>query len=648
MNAPDDRSILVVEDERLVALDLQEMLEEFGYPRPVVASSADEALASATERRPRLVLMDVRINGPQDGIATAEQLVHRFDVPVIYLTAHADDTTLSRAAATTPYGYLLKPIKPAELRCAVEVSLVRHDLERQQRRRERWTTSVLESIADAVIAVGRDGRVVFMNAAAELLTGIAVREAIGRVASEVVRRPDATADTSLAVALKDERVVHAGEGRIVNQATSREHVVLETAAPVIDGPSHAVLGAVLVLRDLTEQRRLDARLEVAERLASVGTLAAGVAHELNNPLSVVTMNVEYVKEELERARATHGTPPTSRPNAEHVARALDDVKTAAARISQIVADLKVFTRPPSNESQTVDLERVVQWAVRATAHEFRGRARVELRLERVPAVMGTDARIGQVLVNLLINAAQALPSGDGEAQTVTISTGLAPDGRVAVGVSDTGPGIPEAVLPYIFEPFFTTKRDQGGSGLGLAICHSIVTALGGEIGVDSVAGRGTSIQLLLPVASAHRATPAEVDVAPAAPAGRVLVVDDEPLLLEMMRRLLPAYDVELFTDARGALARIDAGHRYDVIVSDVVLPGMSGTALLEELRTRYPDLAGRLIFTSGAVQDPALDAALSAFPNRRLGKPFSGAALRAVVAQVLAEHAGQPAANDPR
>lgn len=625
------RSVLVVEDERLVALDLQQMLREFGYDAPAVASSADEALAQAETACPSLVLMDVRIKGRRDGIETAELMKRRFDVPVVYLTAHADDATLQRAARTAPHGYLLKPVQPAELRSAVEVSILRHEFERQQRQRDRWTAAILESIADAVVAVGLDRRVVFVNAAAAALTGIEAERAAGLDAAEVVTLDGG--DVPVTDALREHRVVQLADRRLTNHATGREHIVAGTAAPVVDGASGLALGAVMVLRDVTERRRLDARLELAERLASIGTVAAGVAHEVNNPLTVVAMNVEFVREELDRWLADLPPAPLSPQTAANVTRALEDVAAAASRVGQIVADLKVFSQPAPSQSRSVDVERAIEWAVRATAHEFRGRAKLELRLERVPPVAGSDVRIGQVLVNLLVNAAQSMPPGFADTHTVTVSASVAPGDRVAIGVADTGRGIPADVLPHIFDPFFTTRHDRGGTGLGLAICHSIVSSLGGDIRVESQEGRGTTFQLLLPIASV--APEGNARKPPAGSAARVLVVDDEPLLLEMMRRLLHGSDVEVHTDARAALARIDEGQRYDVIITDVMLPGMSGVALLEALRERHPQMADRLVFTSGAIEDPALHTVLSEFPNRRLAKPFSGATLRALVREML-------------
>ena len=168
----DRTSILIVEDEAIVALDLQQTLNDDGYDAFAIAVSADEAIGYATQRVPDLVLMDIRIKGNRDGVETADLLRSAFDVPVVFLTAHADDATLDRAKRTAPFGYLHKPVKPAALRSTIEVALYNHAMERRARLRERWFSTTLRSIADAVICVDLAGTVNYMNPPAEDLTGV--------------------------------------------------------------------------------------------------------------------------------------------------------------------------------------------------------------------------------------------------------------------------------------------------------------------------------------------------------------------------------------------------------------------------------------------------------------------------------------------
>ncbi|MEZ5419776.1 MAG: response regulator [Vicinamibacterales bacterium] len=637
MTAPVRPSILVVEDEGIVATDLQQTLEELGYDLPVLASSAEEALARACERRPDLVLMDVRINGARDGIETTELLKAQFDVPVVYLTAHADDATLQRAKSTAPHGYLVKPIKAVELKSAVEISIARHELEQRLRRQERWFAATLESIADAVVAVDLDGTVAFVNPVAELLTGVRSAAALGRPVADVLNIASPDGELPVLSALREQRVIEVPEGRLVNAATGDTRVVVDSAAPVVDPRSGDTLGAVMVFRDVTDRERLRARLEQAERLASVGTLAAGVAHEVNNPLTVVLANAEYVRDELQQA-------PASGPQVDHLVQALDDVKSAATRIGQIVADLKLFARRPAGGPAVADVMSTLEWALRATAHEFRSRARLVRRLAPVPAVAADEARLGQVFVNLLTNAAHAIPAGRIDDHAVTVTTSVDGQGRVAVEVRDTGRGMAPEVLARVFEPFFTTRRDEGGTGLGLAICHGIVASFGGDITVESDEGLGTAVRVLLLAAEAPQERSAAPVAVPAASAvsslrGRLLVVDDESLLAEIIGRMLSAHDVRTLSDARDALALLDRGERFDVLLVDVTMPHMSGVAFYQAVRERHPELAPRVIFMSGGVFEPEVEGVLARLPNRRIEKPFHGVALRSLVGEVLAQHA---------
>src|SRR6266567_478081 len=209
------RSVLIVEDERIVAKDLQQTLAGMGYDAFAIASSAEEAVARASERCPDVVLMDIRIKGRRDGVETAEIMRQRFRVPVVYLTAHADDGTIDRAKKTEPYGYLLKPVNSAALRSGIELSLYKHEMEKRLRERERWFSTTLRSVADAVITVDLAGNVSFMNPVAEQLTGVKLRDALGRPARAIVRL-DPTQSSPLDQALEQGKTTQLQESELEN------------------------------------------------------------------------------------------------------------------------------------------------------------------------------------------------------------------------------------------------------------------------------------------------------------------------------------------------------------------------------------------------------------------------------------------------
>jgi two-component system cell cycle sensor histidine kinase/response regulator CckA len=490
------KRILVVEDERIVARELQLRLRDFGYDVPTTVATAEDAIRSASEHCPDLVLMDIRIRGERDGIETAEILRRRYDVPVVYLTAHSDDATIARAKATGPLGYLLKPLKPGELKSAVEIALYKHEMSRQLRERERWFSTTLRSIGDAVISTDPMGLVTFMNPVAETLTGWRSEDATGQTLGSVLQLVDeltkSNVENPIARALRSGKVVKVEASMTSRQGTERS--ISDSAAPIIDDQGR-VLGGVLVFSDVTDERRLRRQLELSDRLASLGTLAAGVAHEINNPLTYILANLAASIEVLRDQ--------PSQPWIDEVTSALGDAVTGAVRVKAIVADMTVFSRPSSEIRAHADSHRAIQQAVEMTRHQLRGRAELVTRLAPVPPCRIDESRLGQVLVNLLINAAHAIEPGNASRNAVTISTHH-DDQRIWIDVADTGSGIPDEIKARIFDPFFTTKQPGSGSGLGLAICHGIITSVDGTITVESADGTGTTFRITVPIAATRR------------------------------------------------------------------------------------------------------------------------------------------------
>jgi signal transduction histidine kinase len=396
-----------------------------------------------------------------------------------------------------------------------------------------------------------------------------------------------------------------------------------------------------------ERRRIQEQLMISERMASMGTLAAGVAHEINNPLSVVVGNLHVIRQDLEKIFGVTGGPGT--PSAEHAvwpdafreaARALDesvrDAEEAAERVRDIVRDLKVFSRPENEARGPVDVHKVIETSLRMARNEIRPRAKIVRCFGTVPSVEGNEGRLGQVFLNLLVNAAHAIPEGHPERHSITIRT-KAEDGMVIVEVADTGVGIDAETLPRIFDAFFTTKPIGIGTGLGLAICHRIVTAVKGRIEVDSHPGEGRAFGVLLPV---RRRETREVPMVHAGPLGAprgkaVLVVEDEPALCRVLERFLSAHQVTSVMRARQALERIRQGDEFDVIVCDVMMPEMTGIEFYDELRKSHGGLATRVVFMSGGGLTPHTRAFLDRVPNLLLDKPIDAARLNRCVDEIL-------------
>ena len=640
-------AVLIVDDERIVAKDLQQTVTSLGYDGYAVASSSDEAMARASERCPDVVLMDIRIKGQRDGIETASLLRERFGVPVVYLTAHADESTVERAKLTEPYGYLLKPVRSAELRTAIEMAVYRARMERRLRERERWYATTLGSISDAVIAVDLAGKVTLMNRAAESLTGIKAEQALARPVRDILRlfdRPAGTRiDQPLDLVLRERRSFEVAE-MTLEHPEKGSLLISDAAAPVVDHGE--MLGAVMVFRDVTTQKKLERQLELADRLSSLGTMAAGVAHELNNPLAIVMGNVDVSIERLQGLRADLAargdvTLAGTVRLLEEIVDAERDSQSATARMARIVADLRLFSRPPSLGDDTASLPAAVDWALRSTASEFRHRARVTVDIPaNIPPVNVHDTRLGQVLVNLLVNAAQSITPGEPDRNAVKITARSKAPNRVVIEVRDSGCGMPPEVLKRVFEPFYTTKPVGVGTGLGLSVCHGIVTSLGGTLEVESQVGVGTCFRVTLPAAGTDvdaPKAPREERDRPRARRKRLLIVDDEATLLGVMRRALREHELVCIDDPREALKLLETGERFDVIISDLTMPGVSGIDIYERLLSRRPVDARRMIFmTGGTLSDRARDF-LASVSNTVLEKPFSMDELRGAIAATCRE-----------
>lgn len=388
-------------------------------------------------------------------------------------------------------------------------------------------------------------------------------------------------------------------------------------------------------RSMEREQQLQRQLLFADRMASVGTLAAGVAHEINNPLAYITGNLALLLEDL--AEFEDRLPEQ---RFDDILAMAADAREGAERIRRIVGGLRTFARAETEERKVLDIGPLLDRAVDMTSNEIRHRAQLRRENGPVPAVEADDARLCQVFINLLINAAHAV-GDDASGQEIRIMTATDEQGRAVVSIEDSGPGIPEDVMPRIFDPFFTTKPVGLGTGLGLSICHNIVSGLGGSLTASNRDGGGASLRIVLPPAEAsttaagglRESMPAQrQDESPMAAAGaEVLVVDDEPAIGSILGKVLKGHDVTAVTAAREALSLLDDGHRYDIILCDLMMPEMSGMDFHSEVHRRFPDLARRVVFISGGAFTPAAHAYLDRVPNERLSKPFQPEQIRALV-----------------
>jgi PAS domain S-box-containing protein len=407
-----------------------------------------------------------------------------------------------------------------------------------------------------------------------------------------------------------------------------------SAAPIeVDGASSVIVCA----HDVTELAEFQHQLLQRDRMAALGTLSAGVAHEINNPLTYLLVNLEHVLRRLRAASASDD------PIAElagggggslaGLAQSLHHAVEGANRVRQIVRDLLTFSQGNVETRGIVDVRGIVESATQMAWHEIRHRARLTRSLAEVPPVEANEARLGQVFLNLLVNAAQAIPEGQADRHDIRVATRTDEQGNAVVEIRDTGTGIAPENLPRVFDPFFTTKGDDG-TGLGLAISHGTIKSLGGDITVASEPGHGTTFRVVLRAAKRWRSgtTTGPHEVRPLI-RRRVLIIDDERLVGEAIARALAEdNDVEVATDAQQALSRLAAHERFDVILCDLMMPVMTGMDLYADVMKREPRLAGRFVFMTGGAFTARARAFLESIVNPCLEKPLDMNRLRSIVA----------------
>jgi PAS domain S-box-containing protein len=394
----------------------------------------------------------------------------------------------------------------------------------------------------------------------------------------------------------------------------------------------ALVGALAVVRETTQQKLVEAQLAASDRMASLGALATGLAHEINNPLSSLIVNLTLATRDVQVAAAGH---PRQQDLLDEVRSALD----AAERVRQIVLDLRLLAGRDEDRRGAVDIEKVLESTLRLVQSEVRTRAKIVRKYTPVPRVEADESRLGQVLLNLILNAAQAIPEGKAQNHEIRIGTRVDANERVIVEIEDNGQGMSAEVQARAFEPFFTTKPRGAATGLGLSICQRIVSQLGGTIEFDSRVGLGTTFRVALPAAQ-RRPAPVRVNgPRPAVKArrGRVLIVDDDETVTGALSRVLSAqHELTCVDSAQRALELLTQGDRFDVVLCDLLMPQVSGMELYAEVMRLAPEQAGRFVFTTGGAYTPSAQDFLDSVQNPRIEKPFDVDALTTLVRDLVA------------
>jgi PAS domain S-box-containing protein len=503
----------------------------------------------------------------------------------------------------------------------VRAEEVLHETKEALRRSEAGFRILLDRLPSAVLVL-RDTTAIYANVTMARLIGYDdPNELVGRAMLDFTTEAYRDMVRRRYEALATKPYNGLAEAELLSRDGTAVPIEVESLRIAYDGAP----ATVVVARDLRERRELMARLAAADRMLSIATLAAGVAHEINNPLTYVLANLTLADEAV-----------TSLPGGaeakDRMRRLLHDADDGARRVRDVVRDLRTLSRDDGTVQEDADLHAVLETSIRMAQNEIRHRARLVRALEPVPRLRASASRVGQVCLNLLLNAAQAIPDGNAELHEIRVACRELPGDRVEFEVSDTGPGIPREVLGRVFEPFFTTKPMGMGTGLGLAVSHGIVQSLGGSITAESEVGKGATFRVVLP---AQRSAA----VAPAAPIRgvkkplRILVVDDDPHVGGTLRTLLEVdgHDAVTVASAEDGLSHLARADSFDAIFCDLMMPNMNGLQFYERVTRIAPALAQRIAFVTGGAFTAEASAFLARSTNPVLNKPFEMRDLRAVL-----------------
>lgn len=540
--------------------------------------------------------------------------------PVVVLTNLSDDDLARAVLRLGAEDYVERPratvgtVRRA-LHHAVERHRARAELKRALDAEARLRADALKVIERAQDGMGiyRDGVWSYVNETlAQQLGAVSTDELVGvEVLSAVYPADRATA----AKRMREARASRPPEPGVVRfQRPNGSIVALEISTTLLQGGSEGEGAVLVVTRDLTERRRLFGQFVAADRAAAMGTLAASIAHGINTPMTQVVAGAALARDDVKRisegldAAIARGDLDRMRGALRELSDALEWLHNGADHAARLARGLGMFSLQSRVDGRLVDVEKLLAAVVALTGNAIRHRARLVTEVATLPRVKGSDATVGHLLLSVLLRAVQAVPEGNAERHEISLKA-TEVGGKVQVEVCDTGEAVDTESVFDSVDPMTVLERGGAGAGATLAICRSLAEELGGTIEV-APAWRGTRVTIRVPAAETTDTVSAKSPVVGGtAPRGRVLIIDDEASLVDLMVMILRVdHDAVGTSDPSQALARIEAGERFDAIVCDLMMPKMSGIDLYAAMARIAPHVASRMLFlTAGAFTDRARD-----------------------------------------
>ena len=630
MNEP---RILIVEDDPIVAAVLIERLKEMGYQSVGQAASGDQAIALAAELRPALVLMDIQIEGEMDGIAAAREIRQRFHIPSIFLSAYSEEDTIKRAKLAEPFGYILKPFEGRELRATIEMALFKHQSEEALRKSEARLKFALETTQIGAWELGLLDHQMERTLTHDRIFGyetLLPSWSYERFLEHVLPedRPEVERKFRQAVADQSDWSI---ECRI-RRADGKVRWIWDRGGHERDSEGKVNRMSGLV-QDITERKRMEDRAQQFQKMETIGYLTGGMAHQFNNILAAVMMNLELVQ--------------TLSPGVEE-RELLGGMLESCQRAADLIKQLLAFSRQTVMRRQPMDLAAMVSKQCQVLDRLAGERITLEFSSAgKLPWVNADMGMMEQVLYNLCLNARDAMKEGGLlQVRLTEVEVGAEqakahdkqPGRHVCLSVTDNGCGIDDQTMQMLFEPFFTTKDVGQGTGMGLATVRGMVQQHGGWVEVKSCVGKGSTFQVYLPAAAQPPAAPAVSQVEKVARGqGTILVVEDEPELRRLTGMILVKTGYKVFEAADGPEAlELWRKHRaeIDMLYTDMVMPGgLSGIDLAQRVLADKPRV--KVIITSGYnTEMPDLSKATE-FSLVYLPKPCAAATLLSLIQKCL-------------
>ncbi|MDO9576806.1 MAG: ATP-binding protein [Candidatus Cloacimonadales bacterium] len=470
------KRILVVEDEMIIAKDIKDVLEKLGYEVIEIITSGENAVKTAILTKPDLILMDIMLSKKMTGVEAAGKIRKEMDVPLTYITAYADDNTIEKAISTNPYGYLVKPFEEKEIKVALELAFYKFSMESKLRKSEEKYRTIFENIQDVYIETDLEGKILEISPSIENFTFFKRKKLINTFIQELLTDKKEFRVLKEIILTKNQLF-----GYEISFKNGRDQEISCSINCKINRDAFRKTKRIVYsMRNITNQKRMEKRILRAERLAGVGQLAAGIAHEIRNPLGNISASIQFCISKY-------------KPD-ENIKKYLEIVLRNSENANKIIKELLEFATPREINRERKNVINILENTINMVQARC-SKAEVEIirkYSDKIPDISLDEKWIEQSFLNFILNAIEAMPVGG----SITIEAKCDKE-NVLISFQDTGIGISGENLTKIFDPFFTTKAE--GTGLGLSLVYQIIIAHEGNIEIESKIGRGTKVKITLPL-----------------------------------------------------------------------------------------------------------------------------------------------------